>query len=215
VIKPAFTLIGKRVPFIDSRDKVTGNAVYSMDFSLPGMLYAKILRSPHPHARILRIDAEKARRAPGVRAVITGRDAPDTCFGPSRNDERIMALDEVHYIGHEVAAVLAVGEEAASAALRLIEVEYEPLPAIFDALEAFKPGSVLARLDMQNNIAHHTEVLRGDVEEGFRQAVAVVEADFYAPHQYHAYLEPQAAVAQWKNGRLTVWSAHQSANTLE
>ncbi len=210
-----YTHIGKRVPFIDARDKVTGATVYGMDINLPGMLYAKVLRSPHAHARIVHIDTDKAKHAQGVRAVVTSADAPDVLFGPSKMDERFFARDEVLYMGHEVAAVVAVNEEAAAEALHLIDVTYEPLPVVLDPVEAIKPGALTARMDTENNIAHHSEVTRGNVEEGFHQSAAIVEGDFYTGHHYFSYIEPQAAAAQWKNGRLTIWASHQSANLVE
>lgn len=207
--------VGQRTPLKDAEDKVTGRAVFGVDFSLPGMLYAKVLRSPHAHARILGIDTSRAEKIPGVHAVVTGKDAPDTRYGIKLLDEYFLARDEVFYIGDEVAAVIAVDEKTAEEALRHIQVEYEPLPAVFDALEAVKPGAVLARGDTSSNICHHVEIQRGDIEAGFQQAAVVCEATYYLPHQYQSYLEPHAATAQWKNGRLTVWAPHQAPLQLE
>ncbi len=207
--------VGKRLPMMDAVDKVTGRAVFSADFMLPGMLYAKILRSPLPHARILKISTEKALQVPGVRAVVTAQDAPPNRFGLSLRDERFFASDEVHYIGDEVAAVVAVDEKTAAQALKQIEVQYQPLPAIFDPQEAIQPGAAQVRGDVESNVAYHTELRRGDVEEGFRQADLICEETYSLPHQYQCYLEPHAATAQWKNGRLTIWTAHQSPLQLD
>lgn len=208
-------LIGKRLPMVDGVEKVTGRAVYSVDFLLPGMLHAKLLRSPFPHARILSINTEKAWQVPGVRAVVTAQDAPNSRFGIGLRDERFFASDEVYYVGDEVAAVVAIDEETAARAVKQIEVQYQPLPAVFDPQEAVRPEAPLARGDTQSNIAYHTELRRGDVEEGFRQAAVICEETYFLPHQYQCYLEPHAAVAQWKNGRLTIWTAHQSPRQLD
>ncbi|MCC6147537.1 MAG: hypothetical protein IT308_08225 [Anaerolineaceae bacterium] len=120
---------------------MAGKTVYGSDYVLPGMLHAKILHSPHAHTRIKRIDTTAATRMPGVIAVVTGKDAPDTIFGIKITDERFFARDEVLYVGDEVAGV------AAEKALAFIEVEYEPLEAVLDVCEAVKEGSPLARLD--------------------------------------------------------------------
>src|SRR3990170_5685277 len=126
-----FSVIGKSVPKIDARDKVTGRAKYAGDLKVPGMLIGKILRSPHAHARILSIDTSRAEQLPGVLAVITAKDVPSTVYGisPARYDETIFAIDKVIQVGDKVAAVAALDEETAVKALGLIEVEYEVLPA--------------------------------------------------------------------------------------
>ncbi len=151
----SYNVIGKRKPRLDGVAKVTGEAKYSDDLNLPGMLWGKILRSPHPHARIVGIDAERAKRLPGVRAVVTGEDTLGIPYGrgdvakylPAHmadkvasytSDKHPLAMEKVRYIGDEVAAVAAVNEETALEALELITVEYEPLPAVFDPLKAME-----------------------------------------------------------------------------
>jgi CO/xanthine dehydrogenase Mo-binding subunit len=208
------SIVGKSVPAQDAVEKVTGKAVFSTDVVMPKMLYAKLLRSPHAHARILHIDTSKAEAYPGVRLVATGKDCLDTRFGLYIRDERFLAKDEVHYIGDEVAAVVAIDPEVAKEALKLIEVEYEPLPAIFDPLKAIQPGAPLARGDSPSNICHHTQVLRGDIEQGFRQAAVIHEDTYYLPNYYQAYLEPLAATAQWEGDRVTIWASHQAPRQL-
>ena len=130
-------------PRIDGFDKVTGAARYAADIVRPGMLWAKVLRSPLPHARIVSIDAGRARRLPGVHAVLTGRDLPDYRVGRSMRDMPVLARDKVRFVGEKVAAVAAEDVETAEEALGLIEVEYDELPAVFDPVEATRPGAPL------------------------------------------------------------------------
>jgi 4-hydroxybenzoyl-CoA reductase subunit alpha len=132
-----YALIGKRIPPIDGRPKATGEAKFTVDFQLPGMLYGKILRSPYPHAKILNINTEKAKRLKGVKAVLTGAEVPTKRYSlftslPQLHDRLALAVDKVRYIGDEVAAVAATDEWVAEEALDLISVEYEELPPVFD-----------------------------------------------------------------------------------
>src|SRR3972149_1356603 len=183
-------VVGKRLQLVDSNEKIMGTAVFGTDIVLPGMLHGKILRSPHAHARILHINTERAKRVPGVRAVVTAADAPPTRFGLSIRDERFFAIDEAHYIGAEVAGVVAGDEDTAEEASRLIEVEYEPLPAIFDPIEAMKPDAPLARRDTAGNVCKDMAITRGDVERGFQDSAVVHEELYSLGHQYQAYIEP-------------------------
>ena len=210
-----YKFLGKRLPLKDSIEKATGRAVFSSDIILPGMLFAKILRSPHAHAKIVNIDTGKAADYPGVRAVATAKDAPDTRFGISITDERFFAIDEVHYVGDEVVAVVAIDEKTASEALKLIDVEYEILHPVLDPEKAILGETELARGDTDSNISYHSEVQRGDIEKGFREADIICEEIFYTQHQYQAYIEPHSATAQWLDGRLTVWAPHQAPAQLE
>lgn len=209
-----FQIIGKRLPLKDVEEKVTGSAIYGADFVLPRMLQGKILRSPHAHARILNIDTSRAEQLPGVRAVITAHNTPNTKFGPMLSDERILAKNEVYYVGDEVAAVAAIDADTAAEALDLISVEYETLPAIFDPGEALKPDAPLARTDMGDNLCYQIDVRRGDIQGGFDQAVVVEEETYILPYQYQAYLEPNAATASWERGRLTIWAPIQTPHLL-
>ena len=129
------SIVGHSPPKVDGKILLTGEARYSFDVQLPRMLHGKVLRSPHPHARILKIDTSKAERLPGVKAVITAEDTPKIPYhflGPPHEDKFPIAIDRVRFVGDEVAAVAAVDEDTAEEALSLIEVEYEPLPAVFD-----------------------------------------------------------------------------------
>jgi len=129
-----YSVIGKRVPKVDAREKVTGGAKYAADFSLPGMLWCKLVRSPFAHARILHIDTSKAERLPGVKAIVTGKDFDGWRWGwmPTTRDESPLAVDKVRYMYEAVAAIAAVDEDTAEEACDLIHVEYEPLPGVFD-----------------------------------------------------------------------------------
>lgn len=127
-----FSFIGKRIPIIDAKEKVTGEAKYAADLKLPHMLYGKILRSPHPHAKIMNIDISLAKKVPGVKAIVTSEQTPKIKVGAFILDKYILAVDKVRYIGEEVAAVAAIDEDAAEEARNLIKVDYDILPAVFD-----------------------------------------------------------------------------------
>mgnify|MGYP001578368650 CR=1 FL=1 len=139
--------VGQSVPRVDGLEKVTGRVEYTINMEIPGMLHVKVLRSPHPHARIVTIDASRAERVRGVRAVLTREDlksgSVDPYYGPVVRDQPIVAIDKVRYVGDAVAAVAAVDEQVAEEALELIAVEYEDLPAVLDVEEAMRPGAPL------------------------------------------------------------------------
>src|SRR5574340_937639 len=141
-VKKEYATVGKSVNRLDARDKVRGTATYIGDMKFTGMLHGKVLRSRYPHARIVRIDTSRAKQLPGVKVVITGADMP-FLHGESFHDEPFLAVGKVRYMGEAVAAVAAVDEETAEAALDLIDVEYEELPAVFDARESIKQGAPL------------------------------------------------------------------------
>ncbi len=200
----------------DAPDKVTGRAQYTADLRLPGMIYGKILTSPIPHGRIKRIDVSRARALPGVLGVITGADVPDVYYGvsPARYDEHILAKDRVRYVGDEVAAVAALDEETAERALRLIEVDYEELPYVFDPEEAMRPGAPLIHPEnprFTNNINTKVSWDFGNVGQGFAEADLVREERYVGNRTYQAPIEPHAALARWEHhgGKLTLWSATQ------
>ena len=145
-----FRVIGAPVERVDGVEMLTGRAIYGVDVKLPGILTGKILRSPIPHGKILHIDVEKAKRVPGVKAVLTGNDVTQRKFGLSVRDEEVLAIRKVRYIGDAVAAVAAVNEEADDEALALIDVQYEELPAVFDVDDAMRDGAPLVHEDMTN-----------------------------------------------------------------
>ncbi len=209
-----YSYVGKSVPRVDAREKVTGEAIFSTDIQLPGMLFGKIKRSPHPFARILSIDTAKARKLPGVKAVITAQDVTQFPYGPYVADEPPLADKYARYIGEGVAAVAAVDAETADDALDLIKVEYEELTPVLDAEKAMEPGALAVhpeRESVKQNIAYHIDFVRGEGEVAFKQADLVVEERFTTQVQYQAYLEPQACVAQWDvSGKLTMWGSTQA-----
>ena len=206
------SLIGARVPMIDSADKVTGRGVYADDMMLPGTLTGRILHSPHAHARILSIDTSAAERIPGVKAVVTGRETP-VRYGilPIGHDETIFATDKVRYVGDNVAGVAAESAEIAEQALRLIRVEYEVLPAWFDPEKSMLAESNLIHEEKPHNIEKDYHHHFGDVEKGFEAADYVREDRFVCPEVTHAALEPHSTLAQYDSDAdsITVWSSTQ------
>lgn len=203
--------LGKAVPQVNARSKVLGRAQYSGDIKIPGMLHAKVLRSPYPHARIVSIDTSAALALPGVKAVLTGTDAPRAMWGVHHKERRILAEGTVRFAGEEVAVVAAVTEDIARDALDLIRVEYEELPAILttdEAMDEEAPGVHPGR----NNLSHEIRVNEGDVDAAFAEADLVHEATYDCHAQYPGYLEPMASVATVDaDGRLQVWTSTQSA----
>jgi len=207
-----FRQIGRPLRKIDGLAKATGTAVYADDIVLPGMLHAKTLRSPHPHARIVSIDAREALGLPGVHAVITGADLPVT-YGvlPWTQDETALAVDKVRFTGDPVAAVAAIDEDTANAALKLINVTYERLHAYFDPFESLAgsdPAIHEGRKD--GNVSKHVDLAFGDVDLALASADLVVDDDYFFHGTTHAAIEPHCAVARYgADGQLTVWSATQ------
>jgi 4-hydroxybenzoyl-CoA reductase alpha subunit len=221
-VKSDFTLIGSPMRKIEGLDKSTGRAVYTDDIVLPGMLHGKILRSPHPHARILSTDTSEAESLPGVHAVITGRDMPTT-YGiiPWTPDEYPLCVDRVRYIGDGVAAVAALDEDTANRALGLIRVEYEELPAFFDPREAADAdGSTPYIHDAKKegwngNVTKKVQLEFGEVDELMDASDVVVEGEYFFEGSTHTPIEPHCAIGLWDGvGKLTVWSATQVPHYL-
>ena len=208
-----FSVIGQRVPRVDAREKVTGEAKYSADYSLPGMLWCKLLRSPFPHARIINIDTSQAAKLPGVKAIITGKDFGGWTWGwqASSRDEPPLAVDKVRYLAEAVAAVAASDESIAEEACELIKVEYEELPAVFDPEEALKEGAPKIHDYVKNNISVQYHWNFGDVEKAFAESYLVREEKFRTARATHGYVEPPATLADYNSaGYITVWPAKQS-----
>ncbi|MCL4746806.1 MAG: molybdopterin-dependent oxidoreductase [Burkholderiaceae bacterium] len=212
--------VGKSMRRKDGPDKVTGRAAYSQDVKLPGTLTGRILRSPHPHARIVRVDTSRARELPGVKAVITVDDTKGIKHGFVETpryppDQEVLARDRVRFVGEEIAAVAAIDQITAQRAIDLIEVEYEILPAVFDPYEAMKPGApevhpTLAKIRSETplpNIAGRTATGWGDVEQGFAQSDYIREDRFESHLRTHGYLEPHVTLAQWEHDKLNVWTS--------
>jgi CO/xanthine dehydrogenase Mo-binding subunit len=207
-----YIAVGKRIPRLDGPDKVTGATRYTADLSLPGMVWGAVLRSPHAHARIVRLNTEKAERMPGVLAVITGRDFPRT----DESGVPVLARDKVRYEGEGVAAVAAETREQARAALSRIEIEYEPLPPVNHVREAILPGAPRVHDESEDptlpNICGVAEVKRGDAQAGFAASDRVFEDEFETPWVHQGFLEPHATVASADpaSGRLTIWTSTQA-----
>jgi len=201
-----FTVVGTPVPRVDGQARVSGQAHYTTDQFPPGMLWGAILRGPHAHARILRIDTARAEQAPGVRAVLSSANAPKIRW---HSGASWLFDPELRYVGDEVAAVFA--DEAASArdALDLIEVEYEVLPYVLDAEEAVRPGAVLVHPTGNILGGEWERYARGDVDAGLAGADVTVELIVRTPDQLHHSLETHGSVADWSGDRLIVWDSTQ------
>ena len=230
---PNYKVIGTRPIRHDGTDKVTGAARYGADTQLPGLLYGKILRSPHAHARILSIDTSKAEALPGVTAVVTAKDlAPAEDKLQEMGEDitnlmylsaNILAQDKVLYHGHAIAAVAATSVHVAEEALKLIEVKYELLTPVLDAYEAAQPGAPILHPSLRTrsmgetgneptNVASLLRHERGDLEAGFAAADVVVEREFRTAMVHQGYLEPQASTAIWKaDDHIDIWTCTQGA----
>ena len=216
-----FQTIGKSHIRVDALEKVTGKATYAGDVYLPGMLMCKLLTSTHSHARIKSIDTSAAEALPGVRCVITGKDYPDAWFGSgAMKDRRVMARDEVFYIGEPVAAVAADDEITALEAVELIKVEYEGIKNVVDPLEAISGRSVDVHPNLEDfegfgfalggNNCTMLDADRGDVDQGFKDSDVIVEETYHTQPISQGFLEPMACVADLQaNGRLDIYASTQ------
>lgn len=230
----ALKVVGRAEPRIDGVEKVTGKALYAVDVNLPGMAHGKILRSPYPHAKLLKIDARQAEKIPGVVAVLTRGDITglNAYFGAAYKDQPIVAVDKVRYAGDPVAAVVAESEATAEAALAAIDAEYEELPAATNLDEALAPGAPLVHEAQSaggelygyryeapkefkgTNLCYRFNYSRGDVTEGFKRSDHVFEHTFTFPRVQHYSMEPHVTVAHFDQDRLTLWAASQEPFAL-
>ena len=205
--------IGQSLPKIDSYGKVTGAARYADDLKLPRMVFGRILRSPHPHALITRLDTSRARALPGVIDVITGQDLPHT-YGimPTTQDETPFAMDKVRYVGEPVAAVCAIDEETADEALALIEVDYQVLPALLSIEESLARENLKIHEETKRgNIMKEVHLEFGNMGEGFEEADLVREDTFFFEGTTHAPMEEHACVADCgADGKITLWTSTQT-----
>ncbi len=223
----AYRVVGQAIGRVDGRDKVSGEARYTADVTLPGMVWGTALRSPLPHARILGIDTARARALPGVLAVLTAQDVPDVLVGRRMFDMPLLARDRVRFVGEKVAVVAALDPDIAEEALALIDVQYEDLPAVFDQLEAVRPGAPVVHEDpgayegapAERPHPNVQSVLRfklGDVDAGFREADRVFEHTFRTQLAHHGYIEPHAGVvAIDAEGRVQVWASNKMPYRLK
>jgi CO/xanthine dehydrogenase Mo-binding subunit len=225
--------IGKTFRRLDYESKVTGRAQYLADMNIPGMCHGKILRSPYAHARIKSIDSSRAAKVPGVVAMLTRDDilndeGIEPYYGPVFKDQTIVAVEKVRHVGDPVAAVAALTADAAEAALGLIEVDYEELPAVLDVQESLKPNATLIHDSVKlpesgfadlaelkpvegTNLCTHFKLVRGNIEKGFAEADRVFEDTFTLPATQHSFLETHACIASVEpSGRITVWATTQN-----
>ena len=225
--------IGKTFRRLDYETKVTGRAQYLADMSVPGMCHGKILRSPYPHARIIRIDTSKAQKVPGVMAVLTRDDilhdeGIEPYYGPVFKDQTIVAVEKVRHVGDPVAAVAALTVDAAEEALKLIEVDYEELPAVLNVHDAIRQNPILVHEKVRipesgfadlaelkpidgTNICTHFRLKRGDIDKGFAEADQIFEDTFTLPATQHCFLETHACIASVEpGGRIAVWATTQN-----
>ena len=225
-----YKVVGTRPIRHDGNDKVTGRAKYGADFQASGMLFGKVLRSPYAHARIKSIDTSQALAMAGVKAVITGEDMPganktDAARGIQMASDNVMARSKAVYRGHPVAAVAAVNQHTAEAAMSLITVEYEVLPTVVDVRKAMEDDAPLIqesqtttelgeRTEKKSNIATHLRFEMGDIEKGFADAEVIVEREFTNQTVHQGYIEPHSASAHWgEDGHITIWTSTQGAFT--
>ena len=217
-------MVGQSVARVDARAKVTGEAKYPADFTMPGTLHAKILFAGRPHARILNIDTAEAEAVPGVVAIFTARDVPVNEYGLQTPDQPVLCgpgsttpdADIVRFVGDQVTLVVAETERAAARARDLIHVEYKDLPILTDPFEALKPDApqlhphrqpspIHPELRTEGNVICHHQIRKGDVEAVWAEADAIVESRYRTPSQEHAYLQPEAGLAYIDDeGRVTV-----------
>ncbi len=231
------SIVGTTPVRLDGVEKVRGLSPYSINTKVQGMLHAKVLRSRLPHAKLLRVDASRAEKLPGVAAVVTrddvvGREDLDPYYGVALLDQSIVAIDKVRFVGDMVAGVAAADAEIAEEALDLIDVEYEDLPVAMDAREAAAPDAPLIHEEFRmpkrsygdlsamnsipdSNVPYHFKLRRGDVEQGFQESDEIFEDDYFCPTTQHMAMEPHVCIAQWDhNGKLTLWDGTQNPFTV-
>jgi len=210
IVGEPLKVVGTRAPNLDAVERVTGQAKYTGDLELPGMLVARVLRSPHPHARIVRIDTTRAEAVQGVKAIVTHRDVPKLPVWAHRG---YVLNERVRFKGEAVAGIAAVDAETADEALRLITVEYEVLPFVLDPEEAMQPTA--PQLFPDGNLAGQPRVLtRGDIERGLAESDRVIERTYHCPTGWSGGMEPRANLATWEGDYLTLWASTQSPGRI-
>lgn len=218
-------IVGVSSHRIDALEKVTGQAKFTVDLAIAGMLEGRVLRSPYPHALIESIDLSRAEALPGVIAVLARQDVRDIdpYYGHCLRDRPLIAIDRARYVGEPVAAVAAVDRLAAQEALALIEVKYHELPVLGTLDDALAPGAAVlheeireegayhdlksVELALTSNICHREPLEQGDVEKGFAESERIFEDHFEFPMVYHYSMEPHAAIAKADANGITVWSS--------
>lgn len=223
----SYRTLGKPVPRVEGVEKVTGRTQFTADLSLPGALWGKVLRSPVPHAKIIRVDTSKAKKLSGAHAVVCGADLPPVFVGSRMKDMPVLARERVRFAGEPVAAAAAESREIAEEALSLIEVEYEEMSAVTDPLEAMRPGAAVIHDERSRyknapavpegipNVQSVSIRKNGDLEEEFKRAARIFEHTFHTQLTHHGYLEPHAcAVRIAPDGKVEVWATNKSPYVL-
>jgi len=223
----SYQIVGKPVPRIEGVDKVTGRTQFAADVPISGLLWGKVLRSPVPHARIVRIDTSRTRTLAGVHVVVTGADLPSVYVGSRMKDMPVLARERVRFVGDPVAAVAAESREIAAEAVNLIEVEYEELPAVYDPEEALRPGAPVIHEDRSQykyapsvpegmpNLQSYMVWKNGDLEAGFKRAHRIFEHTFRTQLTHHGYLEPHSCVVRVDPGaRVEIWASNKAPYEL-
>ncbi|MBI2935025.1 MAG: xanthine dehydrogenase family protein molybdopterin-binding subunit [Chloroflexi bacterium] len=213
-------MVGKKIPVIGAEGKGSGAALYGGDIRRPGMLTGRIVCSPLPHARIKRISTSRAERLPGVRAVVTGKDLPRVLIGSWVKDRTVFALEKVRHVGEPIAAVAAMDEETAEEAVKLIDVEYEELPAVTDPRTGMEKGTPLVHPELAGyeplspgrlswgNVLHQIDTVKGDISAALRETDAIIEGEYSTQFQHQAFIQPHQAVAEIDPGGLiSIWSS--------
>jgi carbon-monoxide dehydrogenase large subunit len=219
----AYRTIGKSLPRIEGVGKVTGETRYAADLRFDGLLWAKVLRSPIAHGRIVKVDTSKARAVSGVHAIITGADVADIFVGTRVKDQPVLAADRVRFVGDAVAAVAAESVEIAEHAITLIDVDYEELSFVDDPVEALNPSAPLLHPDRSkyknapqlpdgipsHNLQSYVLWKNGDLDAAFKRAARVFDHSFRTPLSHHGYIEPHACTVQvHSDGRVEVWASN-------
>jgi nicotinate dehydrogenase large molybdopterin subunit len=210
-VAESYQVFGRPLLRVDAPDKLTGKAIYAGDISLPGMLYLKVLRSDRPHAKILGIHTARAKTYPGVIRVFTHQDIPGmNRVGPRNKDQPVLCDDRVRYVGDPVALVAAETSEAAEEAVPLMRVDYEDLPGIFSPEEALAPEA--PKIHEAGNVLLERVLLRGNPDQALKEADVVITNTYRTQMVEHGYLEPEAGVAKYENGKITVWMPSKHAH---
>ncbi|MFQ5886319.1 MAG: xanthine dehydrogenase family protein molybdopterin-binding subunit [Anaerolineae bacterium] len=206
-------VVGQSVPKIDAATKVRGQRKFPQDFNMKGQLYAKVVWSEYPHARVLKIGVSQAEALPGVVAILTSKDVPVNEYGINIIDQPVLVGEgeKVRWLGDRIAIVIAESEKIAQEARQLVRVEYDPLPVVSDPREAMKPDAPLIHEERgDSNILKHIKIRKGDIEQGFAEAEVVIESYYVTPHVEHAYMQPEAGIGYIDDqGRVTVIAAAQ------
>ena len=225
--------LGENFPRVDGPAKLRGWAQFTADVEMPGMVYAKVLRSSYAHARLTRVDGSQAKKLPGVVAVLTRDDLKgmNAYFGPVVKDQAVVAMDRVRYVGDIIAAVAAEEKDIAEEALELIAVDYEPLAAVFDPAEAMKPGAPILhtesarsetrldraqfRFEKNSNVLSVYHAKQGDVAVGFKEADEIFDDVYSSQKIQHGHIEPHAALAYWEpGGKLVIYTSTQNPSSI-